>query len=168
MGAPLKKTEYMKEKSKVIEPTKYKPEYCKLLEDHLASGCTINSFGGEIGAADSTIYQWLLDFPEFKKAKISGYKKQLKVDEQLLRALVTGIGNDKIKPKDMNVTALIFKMKTVHHRIYGDQSKIEMSVQNKTVEDLIRETKNKNIKELDDTRAIESRPDTRADNRNDD
>lgn len=167
MSQTKEQADYIKKhKEIVIAETKYKPEFCKILEDHLSSGCTINSIGAEIPVALSTIHEWIAKYPAFREAHKNGKARALKMDEQLLRAKITGIGNDKINPKNMDITALIFKMKTVHHKIYGDQSKIEMSVQNKTVEDLIRETKNKNIKELsDDSRAITDR---RNDNRNDD
>lgn len=128
MSQTKKQADYIKKhREVVIVETKYKPEYCKILEDHLSSGCTLNSIGAEIPVAMSTIHEWIAKYPAFKEAHKNGKAKALKVDEQLLRALITGVGSGQINPKNMNVTALIFKMKTVHHKIYGDQNKIELN-----------------------------------------
>lgn len=39
-------------------PTKYKPEYCEQLIEHMSEGYSYESFAGVIGVAKDTIYQW--------------------------------------------------------------------------------------------------------------
>ena len=131
----------------LFRSTKYKPEYCKILEDHLASGCSVQSVLADIPVSSAQeIYDWIKKYPEFALAHKNGKAKAMKLDEQLLRTKITGIIQGKIDPKRMDVQALLFKLRTVHHEIYSEHQKIDMQIKNKTIEDLILETKNKKIK----------------------
>ncbi len=50
-------------------PTKYQPEYCETLIEHLGAGYSFESFAGLLRVNKSTIYNWLVLYPEFKEAK---------------------------------------------------------------------------------------------------
>lgn len=54
--------------SKVGRPSKYSPEYCDQVIEHLAEGASLTSFAAEIGVARSTINEWMGDHPEFSEA----------------------------------------------------------------------------------------------------
>lgn len=49
-------------------PTKYKPEYCDLVEKHMGQGLSLMAFAGILGVARSTIQEWCADQPEFAEA----------------------------------------------------------------------------------------------------
>lgn len=50
-------------------PSKYKPEYCELLIDHMSKGLSFESFAGVVGTCKQTIYNWTEEFPAFLDAK---------------------------------------------------------------------------------------------------
>ena len=50
-------------------PTKYFPEYCFMLVDHMEMGFTYEAFAGVINVGIKTLYQWEQAFPEFAQAK---------------------------------------------------------------------------------------------------
>lgn len=53
-------------------PTKYKPEYCEMLYDHLAKGYSYETFGVTIGVTKSTLYEWEKVHKDFSDAKKVG------------------------------------------------------------------------------------------------
>ncbi len=57
---------------KTGRPSQYKPEYCKMLEDHMAKGKAIKSFGAKIGVDETTIYEWFKVHPDFSQSKKVG------------------------------------------------------------------------------------------------
>ena len=89
-------------------PTKYKEEYCQLLEDHMSEGFTFESFAGLVSVNFDTIHEWAKVHPSFSDAKKRGRAKQLMSNEQLLKDIAKG------KVKNANVTAQIFIMKNCH------------------------------------------------------
>lgn len=58
-------------------PTKYKPEYCQMLIDHMAEGYSFESFGGVIEVSEKTLYNWEVEFPEFLHSKNIGVQKSM-------------------------------------------------------------------------------------------
>lgn len=64
-------------------PSKYKPEYCALLETHFQEGLSFESFGGAIGVDKTTLYEWVKVHPAFKKAKEVGVLRSLLYWEKL-------------------------------------------------------------------------------------
>jgi hypothetical protein len=40
-------------------PTTYKPEYCDAVIEHMAEGASLTSFAASVGAARSTINEWM-------------------------------------------------------------------------------------------------------------
>ena len=64
-----------KKKISAGQPTKYKPEYCQKLIDHMATGLSYETFGAVIDVATSTIYLWEDEHPEFSEAKKIAFNK---------------------------------------------------------------------------------------------
>lgn len=54
---------------KAGQPTKYKPEYCQLVIDHMSRGLSFESFAGVVGTCKQTIYSWMAKYPEFLDAR---------------------------------------------------------------------------------------------------
>lgn len=53
-------------------PSKYRPEYCELLVQHMRQGLSFESFGAEVYAHKETLYQWVKRYPDFHDAKKMG------------------------------------------------------------------------------------------------
>jgi hypothetical protein len=90
-------------------PTKYKPEYCEALIDHMAEGYTFESFGGVVGVCKDTLYEWIRTHSAFSYAQKVARTKQLLANEKLLKDIAKG------KVRNANVTAQIFIMKNCHN-----------------------------------------------------
>lgn len=56
----------------VGRPTKYKPEYCDLLIEHMTQGLSFQSFAGVVGCCIETLYEWERSYPDFLDAKRLG------------------------------------------------------------------------------------------------
>lgn len=63
--------------------TLYRPEYCELLMEHMSKGFSFTSFGGEIGRGRTTLFEWLDEHPEFRRAKDVGHEKAKKFFEAM-------------------------------------------------------------------------------------
>lgn len=87
------------------QPTKYKPEYCEMLIDHMEAGYSFPSFSAVINVNPDSLYEWAKVHPEFSDAKKRGYMKSLMVYERMGKLGING------KIKNFNVTAWIFSMK---------------------------------------------------------
>jgi len=85
-------------------PTKYKPEFCQMLLEHMNQGLSFESFGGVVGACEKTLYNWVEENPEFLQAKGMGRQKSLLWWEKVNAAHALG----KIKTGSANV---VFTMK---------------------------------------------------------
>lgn len=97
-----------KQKNPVIpDVTKYKPEYCQMLIDHMSTGLSFDIFGCDIDVVRSTLYQWRIDYPEFDEAYLRGKACRLRKDEKMLEGHVDGLVKG-------NTAALIFKFKAMH------------------------------------------------------
>jgi len=55
--------------NKVGRPTKYNPDYCNLLIEHLTNGFSYQSFAAICAVDIDTLYQWEKDHPDFSEAK---------------------------------------------------------------------------------------------------
>ena len=64
----------MDEKHPGGRPSKYKPEYCDLLIEHMDSGMTYTSFAGHplVRVTRDCLYKWEKEYPEFLYAKEVG------------------------------------------------------------------------------------------------
>jgi transposase len=49
-------------------PTKYKPEYCEMIVEHMAKGYTLETFAATIDTSKNTIYEWEKAHQEFRDA----------------------------------------------------------------------------------------------------
>lgn len=58
-------------------PTKYKPDYCEMLIDHMSRGFSYESFAGKISVCRGTLYIWEKEHEAFFNAKKIGVAKCL-------------------------------------------------------------------------------------------
>jgi transposase len=93
--------------AKAGRPTKYKPEYCELLIEHMKAGLSFEAFGGVVagGVAKDTIYGWVRKYPAFSDAKKIGESLSRLWWEKVAVLGMTG------KIKNFNATVWIFSMK---------------------------------------------------------
>lgn len=85
-------------------PTKYKPEYCAQLIEHMKEGYSFEAFAGLICVSIDSLYEWTKVHPDFSEAKSQGRGHGLLCDERVLRGLING----EIKGQ---LTGQIFKMR---------------------------------------------------------
>lgn len=115
------------EKPKMGAPTKYKPEYCAQLEQHMADGYSFESFGGRIRVSASTLYLWAEENKDFSEAKSIGNIQRLMKHEEMLQDIASG----RIQG---NASAMIFKMKNLGSGLgWRDQPKEDLQ-QNKGIQ----------------------------------
>ena len=74
----------------VGRPTKYKPEYCEQLIEHMAHGASFESFGAIIRVCRDTLYEWCKVYPEFSDAKGVGKSCSLNWWEKTGRGITLG------------------------------------------------------------------------------
>lgn len=103
-------------------PSKYKPEYCQLLIDHMKTGMSFESFGAKVGTHWDTLYNWCKEHPEFIEAKKIGKNLELEWWETLKRGSAAG------KLKNSNPTLIIFSMKNKFPKMYRDQIKLDADI----------------------------------------
>jgi len=108
-----------------MQPVKYKPEYCQKLIDHMKSGLSFQTFGAQVNVVRATIYNWLEDYPEFKKAKDIGNALAQDFMEKRLAAKISGQKINGLNVKDIDNSCLIFALKTRFHKTYGDKHEHE-------------------------------------------
>tara|TARA_R110000787_G_C13060968_1_gene407761 strand:+ start:17 stop:400 length:384 start_codon:yes stop_codon:yes gene_type:complete len=96
-----------KKANPVGRPTKYKPEYCQTLIDHMESGLSYECFAGVISVSKQTLYDWEKVNPEFIDAKKIGLGKAQLYWEKVGNAGMYMGGKD----NPFNSTIWIFNMK---------------------------------------------------------
>lgn len=92
---------------KVGRPTKFRPEYCSKVIEHMSKGFSFESFAGIVGTTESTVWNWANDFPEFLEAKKQAYARSRVFWEQ---QGIIGLFSDKDGPK-LNTGVWAFNMK---------------------------------------------------------
>lgn len=113
--------------TKLGRPTTYKPEYCQMLIDHMASGLSFESFAGVCRVSKQTIYDWLNANPDFLDAKSKGLELNRLWWEQKGRDyLIEDSGKDVITQK-LNSTVYVFNMKNRFPKEWRDKQEIEHS-----------------------------------------
>lgn len=129
---------FMNQPKKRGRPTKYKPEFCELLIEHMASGLSFESFGGldEVEVWKDVLYDWVKLYPDFSNAKRLGFQKNRKFWEKLGRDHILNesesFGNGQgSKSKSLNATVWIFNMKNRFPEEWREKKEIE---QNSTVQ----------------------------------
>jgi len=115
-------------------PTKYKPEYCQTLIDHMEEGYSFESFAALANCCVDTLHEWANVHEDFSVAKKTARAKQLHANEKLIR--------DIAKHGDGNATAAIFILKNCHPKQWRDRRELEVTQPaNMTDEELLKEAK---------------------------
>jgi hypothetical protein len=119
---PKRKYNYTK---KTGAPTKYKPEYCQIAEDLTAQGYSMPVVGLDCGGVlVDTIVDWMKVHVDFCLAIKRGRAKRLKELEFMITCHAKGIKTRTFDPKQSNITAIIFELKTRFHEQWSDKQKI--------------------------------------------
>lgn len=106
-------------KNKGGRPSKYKPEYCEMLVEHMESGLSFECFAGVLGVTKQIIYDWCERHPEFLDAKNRGWSKSQLTYEKIGRSAMAG------KIPNFNTAVWIFNMKNR----FGWSDRIETKVE---------------------------------------
>ena len=108
--------------------SKYRPEFCELLIEHMKQGYTLESFGAIAHCCKDTLYQWSETFPEFKAARKMGYTYALKYWEDLQKACTLKRSTKHKNDKGETITGqvpdkimVIFALKTRFHAEWGER-----------------------------------------------
>lgn len=108
-------------------PTKYKPEYCELLIEHMAGGHSFESFAGrpDVRVNIDTLYEWAKVHPQFSEAKSIGYAASFYQWEDV------GLTHEHSPPGQWSSVAWVFRGKTRYGlRDGGELPKKELTEQN--------------------------------------
>lgn len=81
----------------MARPTKYKPDYCDLLINHMAEGLSFESFAGVLRVDRDTLYEWAKVYKKFSDAKKIGRDAGLLYWEKVGR---DGLHHETIKDED--------------------------------------------------------------------
>lgn len=105
-------------------PTKYKPEFCAMLIEHMKK-YSFESFAGldEVDVHKETLYEWANAHPEFSEAKKKAFSKNLlRLERQLVASEEISEDGPKINPGP-----IIYQLK-FRHGCYDRPSVIEDKV----------------------------------------
>jgi hypothetical protein len=114
-------------------PSKYRPEMCKILVDVMSQGYSMTAACSDMGITKVTCLEWVKNIPEFAEAYEKGKEACQKFWESLLVQAATGLMSDELKKKKskgINMTAVIFALKTRFHKDFGEQQKQLIEFQN--------------------------------------
>lgn len=100
-------------------PSKYDPDYCDQIMEHMQEGASIASFAAEIGVARSTINQWAEDYLEFSEALKIGKAKCAAWWERQLRGIAVAGGGPGA------ATAVIFGLKNMAADDWRDKQEVD-------------------------------------------
>ena len=101
-------------------PSKYDPDYCRQIVEHMSDGASITSFAAEIDVARSTITEWEKVHPEFSLAVQKAKAKCAAWWERLGRDGASG-------SKEVNPTLVIFGLKNMSADDWRDKQEIANS-----------------------------------------
>jgi transposase len=107
-------------------PTKYKKEYCKMIEEDLAKGYSVTASAALLNVHKDTLYEWARKHPEFSASIKRGIGKSQRHFEKLLAAKVSGQTIKGFDQKKSDLTGIIFALKTRFFRDWGDIMKHEI------------------------------------------
>jgi len=102
--APKKKYNYTRVPG---QPTKYRPEFCEMLVEHMSEGLSFEAFAGVISVDRDTLFEWKNKHKDFSDAFKEGNGRRRLWDEKVLNDHVTG--KSKGSP-----AAIMYKMKAFH------------------------------------------------------
>lgn len=98
-------------------PSKYRPEYCDAIVEHMKDGASMTSFAAEINVARSTINEWVENYPEFSEAVTRAKAKCAAWWEAVGRNLaLTGQGN---------ATLVVFGLKNMSGDDWRDRKEVD-------------------------------------------
>lgn len=97
-----------KQSATMGRPSKYKPEFCSALVEHMAKGLSFESFAAVAKVDRDTIYEWTKAHQDFSDAYKRGHVENMLFYERMGVAIMAG------KVHKANVTAWIFNMKNRH------------------------------------------------------
>lgn len=98
-------------------PTKYRPEYCDAIIEHMSAGASMTSFAAEVGVARSTIGQWMQDYPEFKEAAEAAKAK--------CAAWWESVARKNAQTGDGSAALVIFGLKNMSPEDWKDKQEID-------------------------------------------
>lgn len=111
------------------QPTKYRPEYCEMLIEHMAKGHSYESFSASVRRiypndkerhfSRETVYNWEKDNEEFLYAKKCAFDTRLYELEDIELKIAKGLHNG-------NITATIHILKNAEPELYGDKQTIDV------------------------------------------
>ena len=68
-------------------PTKYREEYCRMVQEHMGKGRSLTAFAGEIKVDVESLYEWIATHPDFSKAVKQAQAQRVNaLEERLLSA----------------------------------------------------------------------------------
>ena len=105
----------------------YKKEYCQMLIEHMKQGYSFTTFSSIAKVSRKTLYEWVEQYEEFKEAKTIASDLAKMFFESRLIAKLAGQEIKGIDTKKIDITAVIFALKTRFHKDYGDKSKLDIS-----------------------------------------
>ncbi len=108
----------MDEPNPIGRPSKYDPDYCRQIVEHMSDGASITSFAAEIDVARSTITEWEKVHPEFSLAVQKAKAKCAAWWERLGREGASG-------SKEVNPTLVIFGLKNMSADDWRDKQEID-------------------------------------------
>lgn len=122
----------------VGRPTNYKPEYCQLLIDHMASGLSYISFAAVADCWEQTLYDWEAAHPEFMEAKKIGMVRNRLFWEKLGVTYITHTDSKFESTPKLNSTVYIFNMKNRFPKEWRDRTEVknEVKITPKELEDM--------------------------------
>lgn len=100
-------------------PTDYRPEYCKMLQEHMSKGYSYRSFAATLRVDADTLYEWERKNQEFSEAKRIGRELAL----QFWESLGTGLAAGKLKGAP---AVWIFNMKNRFKEDWKDRHEIDV------------------------------------------
>lgn len=98
-------------------PTKYEPQYCEQVIEHMKQGASLTSFAASISVARSTINVWMADFPEFSES--------VKIAKAHCAAWWEKLGRENAQSGDGNATLVIFGLKNMGREDWRDKQEID-------------------------------------------
>lgn len=63
-------------KPKIGRPTKYRPEYCQMLIEHMSGGLSFETFAGVVEVNPDSLYEWMKVHKAFSEAAAVGKGKR--------------------------------------------------------------------------------------------
>jgi len=109
-----------------MSASKYKPEYCEKLVEHMKRGFSYETFGTEIRCGRSTMYEWEALHEDWATAKRRAIEEAQKFFESRLIAKIAGQDLPGFDSRKVDTACLIFALKTRFHKTYGEKKDVKV------------------------------------------